>query len=373
MKTLFFPLPKCSRLLMNPACYAPVLLLTALLHPCESRAAEEREWVKMETGTTEHFNGKTSLAVYSDRFVVAAGTNQTALLYNGTEWKPFPGINDSTLYGDGRDYALPLGGVAVASPTRVFFANYGGSANTTRRLFRWNEETWDRVQPTGSYDRLTSVWSARNSERVLVGTLAGIYGSNDGKTGWSLVSTNTVKAVQIRSISDDKIFALQLSDTPAIHLSTDGGLSFTGSISGLPASTLAFAPVAEDSIWVVGEGGMISHWDGTGFQAQSSTTTQDLRNVFAFSSTDVWAVGAANTLLHFDGTAWTQQVLDLDQQYTFYDIAGDQLGNLYIAGSDGLILYARAIPEPAAVALVLPALAWLWVGSRLRSSKGGQR
>ncbi|HWL52939.1 MAG TPA: hypothetical protein VNQ90_10920 [Chthoniobacteraceae bacterium] len=322
-----------------------------LLVPLSAGAAVVREWVVMETGTTASFSGRNSIDVYSSTFAVATGANETVLVYDGTGWKPFPGAADA--YGNVEGgWALPSGGVSVSSPTRVFLANYGGTDASTRRLFRWNAGTWTtNLRPTGNNARLASVWTARDADHVLVGAVgstSGIYAS--GEQGWNKVSDASV--LQIRSVSNTQIFALD-EDGVTLHYSSNGGQSFDSTLT-VPGSVIAFAPLSSEAIWAVGSGGAIWYWDGLSFQAQVSPTTEILRNVFAFSANDVWAVGANSTLLHFDGTEWRQEILELEGNPHFYGIDGDELGNLYIVGSNGLILHGVAtIPEPSAVALLL--------------------
>ncbi|HRI49747.1 MAG TPA: hypothetical protein PLW65_06155 [Pseudomonadota bacterium] len=63
--------------------------------------------------------------------------------------------------------------------------------------------------------------------------------------------------------------------------------------------------LAPDDIWGVGDGGLLIHFDGSGWTPNSTVTTKDLRGIWASGSNDIWAVGAAGTVLHYTNGAWT--------------------------------------------------------------------
>ena len=50
-------------------------------------------------------------------------------------------------------------------------------------------------------------------------------------------------------------------------------------------------PVEWLQLWVVGDGGVMLHYDGAAWTEQSAGTEQGLRSVFAISTNDVWACG----------------------------------------------------------------------------------
>jgi hypothetical protein len=60
-----------------------------------------------------------------------------------------------------------------------------------------------------------------------------------------------------------------------------------------------------DDVWVTGEQGTLLHWDGAGWSAASSGTSQALRAVMGTSKSNVWAAGLDGTFLHFDGRSWS--------------------------------------------------------------------
>lgn len=54
---------------------------------------------------------------------------------------------------------------------------------------------------------------------------------------------------------------------------------------------------APNSVWAVGFGGAIVHWDGTAWSPVPSGSGQGLLAVWGSGAHDVWAAGNAGTLL----------------------------------------------------------------------------
>ena len=52
-----------------------------------------------------------------------------------------------------------------------------------------------------------------------------------------------------------------------------------------------------DSLWIVGSGGSILHWNGSALELESSGVTADLTAVWGNASGVVWVVGSNETLL----------------------------------------------------------------------------
>ena len=70
------------------------------------------------------------------------------------------------------------------------------------------------------------------------------------------------------------------------------------------ASAAVLNPVQMLDVWVVGDGGLVLHFDGTTWTEQS-VGAGALRSVFALSTSDVWACGDNGMLLHYDGSNWS--------------------------------------------------------------------
>jgi hypothetical protein len=58
-------------------------------------------------------------------------------------------------------------------------------------------------------------------------------------------------------------------------------------------------------VWASGVRGLLLHWDGVSWQAQTSPTSADIKGIWGSARQDVWAVDADGHFLHFDGSAWS--------------------------------------------------------------------
>ncbi|HKP57322.1 MAG TPA: hypothetical protein VJV78_11410 [Polyangiales bacterium] len=61
----------------------------------------------------------------------------------------------------------------------------------------------------------------------------------------------------------------------------------------------------DDTLWAVGDHGVVLRYDHGAFSAADSGTKQDLLAVHGSSASDVWAVGKGGSVLHYDGGKWS--------------------------------------------------------------------
>lgn len=100
-----------------------------------------------------------------------------------------------------------------------------------------------------------------------------------------------------------------------------------------------------NDVWLVGERGRITHWDGTTFREDTSGTTATLFGVMAFSANDVWAVGGTpesttgpnDVLLHYDGTSWKEEALPEKNGKAMFKVWGASANDLYVVGEAGIV------------------------------------
>lgn len=60
-----------------------------------------------------------------------------------------------------------------------------------------------------------------------------------------------------------------------------------------------------DDVFVVGESGIILHYDGRDWEAVNSRTVQDLFALWGTSEAYLFSVGKSGTIVHYDGNEWT--------------------------------------------------------------------
>lgn len=94
---------------------------------------------------------------------------------------------------------------------------------------------------------------------------------------------------------------------------------------------------AAGNIYAAGSGGTIVHYNGTAWSTMTSHTTSDLRRIWGSSASDIWAVGASGTFLHFNGTAWTN--LNIGIASDLYGVWGAAANDVYAVDDAGRVLH----------------------------------
>lgn len=103
---------------------------------------------------------------------------------------------------------------------------------------------------------------------------------------------------------------------------------------------------APDDVFMVGEGGIIAHWDGTEITRMDSGVTETLFGVWGSSPTDVWAVGGdaqgmaqTDIILHYDGSAWTLVPDPAPEGASLFKVWGSAADDVWIVGQRGVSLH----------------------------------
>ena len=89
----------------------------------------------------------------------------------------------------------------------------------------------------------------------------------------------------------------------------------------------------ENDLFVVGDDGRISHYDGTEWQRMTSNTTNDLYGIHGSSPDNVFVCGMEGTVLQYDGSEWIN--LNAPPSYHFRAI--------WVFGSDDVLLTLGSI------------------------------
>ena len=100
-----------------------------------------------------------------------------------------------------------------------------------------------------------------------------------------------------------------------------------------------------NDVWLVGEKGRITHWDGTKFEEKTSGTTATLFGVWAAAPNDAWAVGGVpdsttasnDVVLHWDGASWKPEELPEKKKATLFKVWGSSKDDVYVVGDVGIV------------------------------------
>jgi hypothetical protein len=104
-------------------------------------------------------------------------------------------------------------------------------------------------------------------------------------------------------------------------------------------------------VWMTGDNGRISHWDGANFVDHSIKTKATIFGVWAAAPNDAWAVGGTpdtgsgtdnDVVLHWDGAAWTPSPLPQALGRTYFKVWGANADDIYVVGEAGTIWHRAA-------------------------------
>ena len=93
--------------------------------------------------------------------------------------------------------------------------------------------------------------------------------------------------------------------------------------------------VGADDLWMVGQNGVIVHYDGVAFTQVSSPTDCSSSAIWGASASDIWAVGINGIMLHYDGKGWSTPRSYAAQPVRIW---GRGPGDAYAVGNTGEIL-----------------------------------
>ncbi len=222
-------------------------------------------------------------------------------------------------------------------------------------------------------------WVHGTDSRVWVVGNAGAALHYDGNA-W--VQTDTPTDVSLWgcwAVSDDDVWAVG-GDTfddqsPPVLLHWDGASWIDHPMPALdgrmPSAMFKVWAAASDDVWVVGDLGVIVHYDGTAWSHVLSSTGNDLISLWGVGPDEVLAVGGRSigTLARWDGTSWTSE-----EAGRFAGLNGvwmDESGDAALAGNMGGagIVYAPAFEsereDSGAAALVLHGIFGFSGGERI--------
>jgi hypothetical protein len=103
-------------------------------------------------------------------------------------------------------------------------------------------------------------------------------------------------------------------------------------------------------VWMVGEKGRMTHWDGASFQEHPRVTTATIWGVWAKSPTEAWAVagspgqGAAapnDVVLRWDGATWQLDPLPMKLDRSLNKIWGASSEDLYAVGEAATVWHRK--------------------------------
>ncbi|HEY1814393.1 MAG TPA: hypothetical protein VGG74_18705 [Kofleriaceae bacterium] len=299
-------------------------------------------WVPLVSPTMVSSIGGTGPA---DAF---AATGTQIERYTGACWSTLPApMTSGTLYG-----------VSLASPSAVFaagdsgvldrfdgsawasdtigaddclgvWARSAGDAYAVKTgLYHWDGASWSTQTLPTTGDALVAVTGNASSEYAL-GTH--LYANTDST--WSDVATLTSYAPA----------AFWLGPDGTVFVAGIGlfSVSSAGAVSPVFAGDASWSAIWGSSptdVFAAGSGGVIRHYDGTGWSDPMDTQTSvDLDGLWGNGSDDVFAVGDNGTLLHYHAQLWSSIEPPGALTMKLSSVSGSG-STIFFVGDDGTVL-----------------------------------
>jgi hypothetical protein len=93
---------------------------------------------------------------------------------------------------------------------------------------------------------------------------------------------------------------------------------------------------SDDSVWAVGHGGTIVHWDGRVWSYSSRGTLDIFVDVWGSGPEDIWVVGVSGVILHGDGKQWSPATSGTKEHLA--GVWGSGKDAVWVVGENGTIL-----------------------------------
>jgi predicted dienelactone hydrolase len=108
--------------------------------------------------------------------------------------------------------------------------------------------------------------------------------------------------------------------------------------SGVHSTLISVWGESSSDVFIVGRTGKILHYDGKTWSLMNSGTTENLWGVWGSSGRDVFAIGKNGTILHYDGQAWSPMESGTTTNLK-RGIWGSSGGDVFAFGDKGVILH----------------------------------
>lgn len=244
-----------------------------------------------------------------------------------------------------------------------------------RSIVHWNGSAWVDMKPSGvtneeyygvSGTSSSDVWVVGNI--ILHGSVAGlkqvgplppnemhdVWIDPQSKTFWSVGRDGLIIRgeppytsgweIIASPLGVNYLYAISGSNNQDIWIGGDNGaLSHWNGAqwlmidSGVTTPIRAISIRATNDVWFAGEGGIVLHWNGTSIELVSDPRP-DLSGIWGSASDDLWAVGKSGALFHYDGKSWKTQ--NSGVTYDFKSIWGSGPSDIWAVGSDQSALLA---------------------------------
>ncbi len=169
-----------------------------------------------------------------------------------------------------------------------------------------------------------------------IGYVAGangtLYFTRDGGASWAQSVLGTGETIHAIRIIGNRLWIV--GSNGLVCYSDDEGVSWVAVNVSTSATFYDITFINPFYGFAVGSSGVIYHWDGTSWTAQSTSVSVDFHSVYAVGST-AYAVGANGVICRWNGSAWVQQNTATTLDFNAVVFWDHDYG--FAVGNDGLL------------------------------------
>ncbi len=167
-------------------------------------------------------------------------------------------------------------------------------------------------------------------------TNGAVYERKKGATAWSVADSWGFAMNAITHTTTGQVIAV--GEYGGVATRPAGSTSWSLSLGSWTSATLhGVSALADDDIWAAGDGGIVGHYQGTGWAALQTPTPANLRSIWAASPTAVYAVGLQGAIVRWDGKAWKKMLSPSVKDW--YAVWGNGPDDVYAIGEGGQIAH----------------------------------
>lgn len=335
-------------------------------------------------------DGLTASWGFSERDIWGVGS-RGIVHFDGSAWQPaavdIPGPLQA-IWGSRSDdvWAVGKGGTLVhfdgqrwsgaVTPlaSSRMGAIWGGSAHDVwavgglGRILHWDGARWCQ-QPSGVTAELFALWGHAADDLWAAGSRETLlhWNGQTWRTEGMLSASPRQKRGTVAEAKRGAIYGLWGDSSTSVWAVGEGGLlrHFDGQTwiqsPGIPcADLMGIWGASANDVWVVGRNGIILHWDGLSWRV-AERQTASLTSVWGRSRNDVWAAGLGGVVLHFAGEKWepvTGAALTPDDDWS--KVWGSASGEIWLVGRGGLVRRSHGDSWQTLLAPTNRALTSLW-------------
>lgn len=261
-------------------------------------------------------NSLWGVLAFSPTDIWVSGVNGYLSHFDGSTWSP---SQSGTLQGG-------LFVFWAASPNDIWLVGDGC------KLLRWQGASWAPMTVNGCVGQkaLYSIDGSGTNNVWVVGANGNLFSYN-GSTWTNRYQGNYMYwSVAVRSTSD-------------VVISGENGvvLRWTNTFATEAAPKLILTTVVKVSAtesWIIGENGTALHstTPGTWTAVPTPLASGTLYGAYAAAPNDIWAVGTGGVIIHYDGSGWSQ--VQSPTTTTLRNITGIPGGGMIAVGDGGVVL-----------------------------------